>query len=242
MSQKTRQLESLFCWGSWQQEIRDTFEKAWPIRNKLPRKIAQGYILHLLREQTYIAMKWRDPQQRRIEKAWIASCRALDTFLRGLSEPASDELTEDLRRRPSDAEAARTTVFNSPKIEPLRPSSELLEALRIYSEPPYSLPSYKEALEKKDGDKSDAFWSDAVALVLANHFKEKTGAPQWPTVAQLMSCAPPMKYKRKKGPGESPVSMQTEDIRRRIVRRQREKKLPVRYKPTLDEIAYEFKR
>src|SRR5437773_4320541 len=57
-----------------------------------------------------------------------------------------------------------------------------------------------------------------------------------------MNCAPEMKYKRKKGIGENPVSMQMHDIRRRIVRRQRENKLPVRRRFTLAACAYELKR
>ena len=241
MPKQTDQLELLFCWGSWQWKIRETFDKARPIRNRLPREIDPGYILFLLREQTYIAMKWRDPVQRELERHWRELCRAMDTFVSVVDKSASKELAEDLQNKRASAEAAGTNVTYWPKVEKLKPTATMDDALKSYSEK-YHLPSYEEALEKKDGEKSDAFWSDAVALALANYFDEKTGTPKWPTVAQLMSCAPPMKYKQKKGPGETTVSMEREDIRRRIVRRQREKKLPERYKPTIGEIAYELKR
>ncbi|MBI4490643.1 MAG: hypothetical protein HY694_16280 [Deltaproteobacteria bacterium] len=227
-------------WGPWQKEIWETFGKATPILKKLSPKIDPRYILYLLRELTWIAMKWPDPEQREIERAWVALCRAVHGFL-ALSDKPSKELAEDLQNKKAAAEAAGVKVTYWPKVGDLKPSPELANALKTYSEI-YSLPSYEEALEKKAGDKPDTFWSGAVALAMAEHFKEKTGITQRAKVAELMNCAPAMKYKRKKGPGENPVSMQKEDIRRRIVRWQRENKLSVRSKPTLDQMAYEFRR
>ena len=234
-------VESQLVWGSWQKEIRKTLDKAKPITDTLPAKVDRLYVLYLLREQTYIAMKWRDPEQRTIERAWVALCRAANEFLNVVSEKSSKELTDDLQNRRAAVEAAGIKVTHWPKVEDLKPSPELASALKSYSEM-FSLPPYEEVLEKKDGGKSDAFWADAVALALVGHFKEKTGAAQWAKVAELMNCAPEMKYKRKKGIGENPVSMQMHDIRRRIVRRQRENKLPVRRRFTLAACAYELKR
>ena len=183
MSKKISQLESAFCWGEWQRQIKETFDKARPILDELPSKTDKRYVFYLLREQTHIASKWRNPHQRRIEKAWREVCRATDTFLRELGME--------------------------------QPSPALTDALREYSEN-LSLPSYKEALEEKDVNKGDAFWSDAVSLALEKHFIEKTGTPRRTLVAQLMSCSPAMTYKQKKGTGENPVSMRSEDIRLRL--------------------------
>jgi hypothetical protein len=224
-------LESLLICGPWQKEIRETFGRAQRILQKLPAEVDRAFLLYLLREQTWIAMKWLGPEQRKIEKSWIALCRAVDDFLRTTSEKASKELKEDLLNRRVAVEAAGTMVNNWPKVGDLKPSPELRDALKTYSEL-FTLPDYEEARERKIGGRPPFFWPDAVALALKEHLKETTGSPQWPIVGSLLKCAPSIEE----------LSLKPVSIRQRLVRLQREEKARQRFKPTIRELAYEHRR
>lgn len=189
------------------------------------------FLLYLLREQTWIALKRKDPQQQKIEKAWEGLCRAVQTFLQTISQKASKELENDLQTRRARVEATGVTVNYWPKVGDLKPSPELVNALKIYSEV-FTLPSYEEALERKSGGRPTSFWSDAVTLALKEHLQEKLGSPKWSMISRLLKCASSIEG----------VSMETKWIRQRLVRLQREGKAKQRFKPTVRELAYEFRR
>ena len=129
------------------------------------------------------------------------------------------------------AEAAGTVVNYWPTVGDLKPSPELRDALKTYSEF-FTLPEYDEARERKVGGRPPFFWPDAVALALKEHLKEKTDSPKWSIVGSLLKCAPSIE-----GLSLEPVS-----IRKRLVRWQREDKAPRRFKPTVRELAYEHRR
>jgi len=51
-----KDLDSQLIWGPWQKEVKETFTKASPILDKFP-SLDHKFVLYLLREQTWIAMK-----------------------------------------------------------------------------------------------------------------------------------------------------------------------------------------
>jgi len=218
-------------WGFERQKTLETLSAAESILVDLSAEVDHEFLLYLLREQTWIALKYPDPEQRRIERTWVALCRAVDRFLRTTSKNASRELEEDLQNRRTAVEATGVEVTYWPKVGDLKPSPQLLEALKVYSEQ-FTLPGYEEAIERKDGGRPTSFWSDAVALALKEHLEEKTGSPKWSIVGRLLKCAPPIKG----------LSMEPTSIRQRLVRWQREEKAKQRFRPTVREQACEYRR
>lgn len=126
--------ESLLIWGPWQEETRKTFQAAQPILEKLPDSVDRLFMLYLVREQTWIAMKYPDSEQRKIEAAWVILCRSIETFLNVTFRKASKELSDDLQIRRAGAEEAGTSIAWWPSVGDIKPSPELSEALNKYSE------------------------------------------------------------------------------------------------------------
>jgi len=117
------------------------------------------------------------------------------------------------------------------KVIGIKPKHKLLDALKEYSDN-LRLLRYEEAIERRLGGRPNVFNTDAIALAMAKHFEEKTGSSKWSMISRLLKCAPP----------SSRVSMEPEKIRQRVVRWRREERLKQRFKPTIKEIAYNFRR
>lgn len=228
---KTAKIESALIWGPWQKEIRETFSTAQPILEQMSAELDPLYLRYLLREQTWIALKYPNWEQREIEKTWVDLCRAVESFLKATSEQASKELKEDLENRRAAVEATGVSVTWWPTVGDFEPSPELVSALKTYSEA-FGLLSYEEALDRKSGGRPTSFWLDAVAFAMKEHFPEKTGLPKWPMVSCLLKCAPSIEG----------ISMEPARIRQRLVRLKREEKAKQRFKPTVRQLAYEFRR
>lgn len=236
--------ESALIWGPWQREIQETFRKARLILKRLPPKVDRRFILYLLREQTWIAMKWPDPDQRKIEQAWAALCHALEKFL---SVAFGTGTLNKIKRAFQEAKIAakgqggKLELWARPEDLASKPSEDLLKELDLYAQK-LCLPRYEEIVDRESDGKPSAWWSNAVALAMKEHFEEKTGSPRWTTLGRLLSCAPPIKHLGSKAPHEQSLSMEPEGIRQRLVIARREEKSPVRHKPTVSEMAYELKR
>jgi hypothetical protein len=228
---KTPEIESALVWGFEQKEIRQTFSKARPILDELPSKVDRGFLLYLLREQTWIALKWSTAERRKIENAWLLMCRAIDDFLQAAFKRASKELETELQNKRAAVEATGVTTRYWPEVKESKPSPEMIQALKTYSEL-FSLPAYEEALERKRGGRPTSYWFDCVALAMKEHLQEKTGSPQWTMVSRLLKCAPSIRG----------LSMTPTSIRQRLVKWQREERAEQRFKPTLRQQAYEFTR
>jgi len=224
-------IESLLIWGPHPNEIRATFAAAQPILKELPTKVDRVFLKYLLREQTWIALGDEDSEQQKIKHAWIDLCRSLQRFLKVISEKTMPELEDDLRKKRAAAEAAGTTIHYWPPVNELKPSSDLAAALKFYSDM-FSLPGYKEALERKRGGRPNVAFPDAVAFAMKEHSKAKTDSPNWSMISRLLKCAPPVPR----------VSMEAEKIRQRLNQLQREERKPKRVRPTVRQLAYEFTR
>ncbi|TAK05771.1 hypothetical protein EPO44_06330 [bacterium] len=238
-------IQSALIWGPWQKEIRETFGKAKPVLKRLPPKVDRRFLLYLLREQTWIAMKWPNPDQRAIEQAWMALCHALEKFL---STAFGTGTVHKIKRAFQGAKIAakkegrKLELWVRPQDLAPKPSEEILKGLEIYAQK-LGLPRYEEVVEGSRGGKPTSWWSDAVALAMKKHFEKTTRSPQWRIVSKLLACAPAMQYAGAKAPhNQQPVSMQPEEIRQRLVRWQREDRAPVQYQPTVSQMAYELER
>ncbi len=158
-------------------------------------------------------------------------CRSIETFLKVTFGKPAKELSNDLQNRRAAAEAAGTSVAWWPSVGDIKPSPELIGALKTYSAV-LGLPEYNEAIERQSGGRPTAFWSDAVAFAMAEYLREQTKSPKWSAISNLLKCAPQIPQ----------ISMDRAKIRQRLVRWKREEKAQQRFKPTLRESAYEVKR
>jgi hypothetical protein len=187
-------------------------------------------MLYLLREQTWIARKYPNREQREIDDAWLVLCRSLEKFLEATFGKASKKLSDDLQSRRAAAEAAGTSVTWWPKVGKVEPSPDLSAALKVYSDK-LTLPSYQEAVERGSGGRPAAYWANSITLAMKDHIHGKA-KPLWATVSSLLRCAPQIEG----------LSMEPGKLRQRLVLSQRENKTKRRFKPTVKEHAYEIRR
>jgi hypothetical protein len=94
------------------------------------------------------------------------------------------------------------------------------------------LPTYQEVVSESPGGKPRAGWSDDIAFAMERHFTEKLGTPNRKLMSKLLSCAPVIES----------LSMESEKIRQRLLKKKRENKKILRHKPTVATLAYALER
>jgi len=173
--------------GRHSAEVRKTFERAElvlsSVQEKYP-KIDRDLILECLKEQTIIAETSRTPQDRKKTAAWKRLCKAWIEFCATANQTPTLEALKDVQK--SQERQGHTT--HDPRdlwrkwYKKWPPFFQDLQAT-------HDLPA-PEAIGNKG--RPSSWWSDVQVGKLADHFRGKTGKPQWKLVSALLECAPPI--------------------------------------------------
>jgi len=200
--------EDDFAKGAHSSAVRESFRRARSILDHLEKeypKIDRALILECLKEQTIIAESWPTEQDRKKAAAWKKLCKAWIEFCATANQTPTLNALEDIQK--SLVGQGHTT--HDPRylwVKWFKKWPEFFQDLQAT----HHLPA-PEAIGKKG--RPTSWWSDGQARKLADHFRERTGTPQWKLVGTLLECASPI-------PG---LKMSPEHIRQRLNRWNRDK-------------------
>ncbi len=203
-----KRTEVEYAQGAHSPAVRKTFGKARPILDRVEReypKIDRALILECLKEQTIIAERWPTEQDREKAAAWKKLCKAWTEFCAAANQTPTLEALKDIQKslaRQGHSTRATRDVWG----KWFKKWPQFFQDLQST----HDLPA-PEAIGNKG--RPSSWWSDVQALKLSDHFREKTGTPQWKLVSALLECAPPIPK----------VKMSPEHIRQRLNRWNREK-------------------
>jgi hypothetical protein len=200
--------ENEYAQGKHSSAVRVSFRRAKPILDQIEKeypKIDRLLVLGCLKEQTIVAENWPTQQDRKKAAAWKRLCKAWIGFCATANQTPTLEALKDIQK--SLARQGHTT--HDPRylwVKWFKKWPEFFQGLQAT----HHLPA-PEAIGNKG--RPTSWWSDGQARKLADHFREKTGTPQWKLVSALLECAPPIRG----------LKMSQEHIRQRLNRWNRDK-------------------